>query len=205
MLYTGYCPFIYFYYRHLDRLSKNDALESVLEPLDGVLLGDLVGVSDAALSDLAAGDAGTGAGQTNEEVHAVNTGGGIVLDTQVDVLVDAEAEVAGLGEVLLEELVLLDLEATLEDLHGLFSADGDVDGDLLVTADAEGTEGVAGLGVDGLLAGELLEHTGGAGETIAGLADAAVQDELVDLDLLHNVLLFVRHDCEFVVVINKNK
>ena len=200
MLYTGYCPFIYFYYRHLDRLSKNDALESVLEPLDGVLLGDLVGVSDAALSDLAAGDAGTGAGQTNEEVHAVNTGGGVVLDTQVDVLVDAEAEVAGLGEVLLEELVLLDLEATLEDLHGLFSADGDVDGDLLVTADAEGTEGVAGLGVDGLLAGELLEHTGGAGETIAGLADAAVQDELVDLDLLHNVLLFVGHDCEFVVV-----
>ena len=114
-------------------------------------------------------------------------------------LVDAEAKVAGLGEVPLEELVLLDLEATLEDLHGLLSADGDVDGDLLVTANAEGTEGVAGLGVDGLLAGELLKHTGGAGEPIAGLADAAVQDELVDLDLLHDVLLFVRHGCEFVV------
>lgn len=158
-----------------------------------------MGESDAALSDLAAGDAGTGTGQTNEEVHAVNTGGGIVLDTQIDVLVDAEAKVAGLGEVPLEELVLLDLEATLEDLHGLLSADGDVDGDLLVTANAEGTEGVAGLGVDGLLAGELLKHTGGAGEPIAGLADAAVQDELVDLDLLHDVLLFVRHGCEFVV------
>ena len=180
----------------LKRLSKNNTLESVLEPLDGILLGNLVGVADAALSDLAAGDAGTGAGQTNEEVHAVNAGGGIVLDTKVDVLVDAEAEVAGLGEVLLEELVLLDLEATLEDLHGLLSADGDVARDLLVTADAEGTEGVAGLGVDGLLAGELLEHTGGAGETIAGLTDAAVQDHLVDLDLLHNVLLLVGHGCE---------
>ena len=180
----------------LKRLSKNNTLESVLEPLDGILLGNLVGVADAALSDLAAGDAGTGAGQTNEEVHAVNAGGGIVLDTKVDVLVDAEAEVAGLGEVLLEELVLLDLEATLEDLHGLLSADGDVARDLLVTADAEGTEGVASLGVDGLLAGELLEHTGGAGETIAGLTDAAVQDELVDLDLLHNVLLLVGHVCE---------
>ena len=181
---------------HKERLSKNNTLESVLEPLDGILLGNLVGVADAALSDLAAGDAGTGAGQTNEEVHAVNAGGGIVLDTKVDVLVDAEAEVAGLGEVLLEELVLLDLEATLEDLHGLLSADGDVARDLLVTADAEGTEGVAGLGVDGLLAGELLEHTGGAGETIAGLTDAAVQDHLVDLDLLHNVLLLVGHGCE---------
>jgi hypothetical protein len=61
------------------------------------------------------------------------------------VLGDTETEVAGLGEVALAELVLLDLEATLEDLLGLGATDGDVDGDLLVTADTEGTDGVAGL------------------------------------------------------------
>jgi hypothetical protein len=61
------------------------------------------------------------------------------------VLADTEAKVAGLGEVALAELVFLDLEATLEDLLGLGTTDGDVDGDLFVTADTEGTDSVAGL------------------------------------------------------------
>jgi hypothetical protein len=58
---------------------------------------------------------------------------------------DAEAEVARLGEVLLAQLVFLDLEATLQDLLGLGTADGDVHGDLLVASDAETADGVAGF------------------------------------------------------------
>ena len=58
---------------------------------------------------------------------------------------DTETKVTGGGEVALAELVLLDLEATLENLLSLGATDGDVDGDLLVTADTEGTDGVAGL------------------------------------------------------------
>jgi hypothetical protein len=61
------------------------------------------------------------------------------------VLRDTEAEVAGLAEVALAELVLLDLEATLENLLGLGAADGDVDRDLFVTANAERADGVPGL------------------------------------------------------------
>ena len=87
----------------------------------------------------------------------------VVLDAQIDVLADSESEVARLAEVALAELVLLDLEATLENLLSLGAADGDVDGDpvkivnllcpsrgglyniLLVPPDTEGTDGVAGL------------------------------------------------------------
>lgn len=79
------------------------------------------------------------------EVHAVDTDTGIVLHAQVDVLADTEAKVAGLGEVALEELILLDLEATLENLLSLGATDGDVDRDLLVTADTESSDSVAGL------------------------------------------------------------
>lgn len=79
------------------------------------------------------------------EVHTVDTNAGVVLDTQVDVLADTEAEVTGLGEVPLSQLVLLDLEATLENLLGLGATDGNVNGDLFVTTDTEGTDGVAGL------------------------------------------------------------
>lgn len=60
-------------------------------------------------------------------------------------LADTETEVTGLGEVLLSQLVLLDLEATLEDLLSLGTTDGNVDGDLFVTTDTEGTDGVTGL------------------------------------------------------------
>lgn len=114
----------------------------------------------------------------DEEVHAVDTDTGIVLDTEIDVLADTESEVTGLREVALAELVLLDLEATLEDLLGLGATDGDVDGDLFVTADTEGTDGVTGLAVDGGLTGQLLENLGGTSESITGLSDGDVQDQL---------------------------
>lgn len=75
---------------------------------------------------------------------------------------DTETEVAGLGEVALAELILLDLEATLEDLLSLGATDGDVDSDLLVTTDTEGTDGVAGLAWRGLsgLGGDLFVKGG---------------------------------------------
>ena len=77
------------------------------------------------------------------EVHAIDTNRRVVLDAKIDVLRDTEAEVARLAEVALPQLVLLDLEATLEDLLCFWAADGDVDGDLLVTADTEGSDGVS--------------------------------------------------------------
>jgi hypothetical protein len=112
---------------------------------------------------------------------------GVVLDAQVDVLGDTETEVAGLAEVALAELVLLDLEATLEDLLSLGAADGDVDGDLFVTTDTEGTDGVAGLGVDGGLTRQLLENLGGTSEPVTRLSDGDVEDELLDAKLAHGV------------------
>ena len=42
-----------------------------------------------------------------------------LLDAQVNVLLDTEAEVAIVGEVLLPQLVLLHLEAPLQDFLGL--------------------------------------------------------------------------------------
>jgi hypothetical protein len=100
------------------------------------------------------------------------------------VLSDTETEVAGVGEVPSAELVLLDLERTLNDLLGLGAADRDVAGDLLVTADAEAAERVAGLRRHGRLARELLEHLGGTRESVTRLADGDVDDELVNAQLL---------------------
>jgi hypothetical protein len=61
------------------------------------------------------------------------------------VFADTKAKVARRREVALLQLVFLDLEASLQDFLGLGAADGDMDGDLLVTADTEGSDGVACL------------------------------------------------------------
>ena len=77
------------------------------------------------------------------EVHAVDSDGRIILDAEIDVLRDAETEVAGLAEVSLPQFVLFHLQTTLEDLFCFGSTYSDVNGDLLVTADAEGADGVS--------------------------------------------------------------
>jgi hypothetical protein len=61
------------------------------------------------------------------------------------VFADTEAEVASLGEVALAQFVFLDLQATLENFLGLGTTDGNVNGNLFVTTDTEGTDGVASL------------------------------------------------------------
>ena len=123
----------------------DNSLEAGLVPLDNLLALDTVAGADLGLGTATLGDALTTATHADVEVHSVDSDSWVVLDTEIDVLGDTETEVTGLREVALAELVLLDLEATLEDLLCLWAADGDVDRDLLVTADTEGTDGVTGL------------------------------------------------------------
>ena len=60
-------------FARLSRGLSDDALESVLVPLDGLGLVDLVGGADLALAPPALGDALAGAGHADVEVHAVDT------------------------------------------------------------------------------------------------------------------------------------
>ena len=96
-----------------------DALVLGLEPVHRVLLGDAVLETDSSRADLSLGDAVSGADEHDEEVHAEDARGGVVLEAEVDVLGDAEAEAARVREVLLLELVLLHLEGAVKDLVGL--------------------------------------------------------------------------------------
>lgn len=79
------------------------------------------------------------------EIHSVNSDTWVVLDSQIDVFADTETEVTSLGEVTLPQLVFLDLETTLENFLCLWTADGDVNSNLFVTTDTEGSDGVSGL------------------------------------------------------------
>lgn len=137
-------------------------LEAVLEPFNGLITLDLVGGSNGGLASATLGNTLTRTGpipcqypstkclcslysHAAVEIHSVDTNRRVVLDTEIDVFADTETKVASLGEVALAELVLLNLQPTLQDFLGLGATDGDVNGDLLVTTDTEGTDGVSGL------------------------------------------------------------
>jgi len=63
-----------------------------------------------------------------------------------------------------------------------------VSGNLFVSLDAKGSDGVLGLGLAWNLIGKIGEDLSGLGELIAGLTGTKVQDELVNLDLSHLVV-----------------
>jgi len=87
---------------------------------------------------------------------------------------DTESKVSGFREVPLSKFVLLDLEATLEDLLSLRATDGNVDGDFFVTTDTERSDGVSGFRRDGCLTGELFKHLGSPGQSVSRFTDGDV-------------------------------
>merc|ERR1719499_2656589 len=80
-----------------------------------------------------------------------------------------------LREVDFAQLVLLHLQALLQNLLGLFPPDRHVASDLLIPADAKGADGELGFGEDRLLLRELLQDLRRPRQAIAALPDADVQ------------------------------
>lgn len=170
---------------------EDDAVEPLLEPRLSFLLADLVADADGTTLDLALGDTSAGSSELNVEVHTVDTSAGVVLDTEINVLLDAKAKVAGVREVLTLKLVFLDLKTLLEDLLGLLAADGAVAGDLLIPTNVEASDGVSGLREDGLLVSQGLEDTSGLGKSVTTLSDTDVNNKLLNLDVSHGISAFV--------------
>lgn len=89
---------------------------------------------------------------------------------------------------MLSQFEFLDFEATLDELHSSLAADGDVHCDFFVPLDAEASDGVARLGLNGLLVGEVRQHLGGLGQLIARLSRAEVENKFFDVDLSHLIV-----------------
>jgi hypothetical protein len=83
------------------------------------------------------------------EVHSIDANTRVVLNTKVNVLADTEAEVTRLGEIALLQFIFLDFQATLQDFLGLGPPDSDMNSNLFVTTDSEGTDSVASLACNG--------------------------------------------------------
>jgi hypothetical protein len=75
--------------------SVEDGATTLLdEPHLGLLLGDTLELADSGLVGTSSGDTFAATAEDHVEVHTEDTGAGVILDAEVNVFVDTEAEVA---------------------------------------------------------------------------------------------------------------
>ena len=76
-------------------ISSDDSSSHLLgEPLLGLISGNSLMLSELARSVLSSGDSLSGSGEDDIEVHTENTGVGVILNSEIDMLVDTESEVS---------------------------------------------------------------------------------------------------------------
>ena len=131
-------------------------------------------MADSRLLNLPLRNAVPRAAHNDVKVHAKDTNPGVVSCTKVNVLLNPKTKVARLRKVASTELVLLHLEATLENLLRFRPTNRDVNGNLFVAPDTELTDSVTGLGGHWCLASELFEDFGRSRQTVTGLSNGYV-------------------------------
>jgi len=130
-----------------------------------------------------AGHAESTATKHHEEVHPVNTSTRIVFDTKINVLHNTKPKIPRVGKILALQFVFFHFQATLQNFQSFVSSHRHVHRNLLITADTERAHSVSGFRVNRLLSCKLLKHTGSASEPIAGLANATVENQLLNTNL----------------------
>ena len=143
------------------RSVVDSSIVFLLEPFHSVIFSDFVLGSDSAFASSAEADSASGSLEDHVEVHTEDTGEGVVLDSQIDVLLDTESEASAVREIDFLEFSVLDLEASLQDLVGLLASDGHMHGHLFVSFNTETSDCVFCSGRDWLLPGEILQHFAG--------------------------------------------
>ncbi len=83
--------------------SQDGTSEFLDKPLLGLFLADLLEVAELGGSVSSSLHSLAGSSENDVEIHSVNTSRGVILDSEIDVFVNTEAEVAYLIIKLLQE------------------------------------------------------------------------------------------------------
>jgi hypothetical protein len=110
-----------------ERLLKEDLQDDsfvfLLEPGHGISLGHSVALTNFGWFAFATSNTVTGSDEDDVEIHTKNTGGRVILQTKINVLVDTESKATSISKVLLLQFVFLDLKSTIQDFLGFESSD----------------------------------------------------------------------------------
>ena len=130
----------------------------LFEELFSFFFGNTLGNTHSVGASSSLGHSLTGFLQNHIEVHTENTGVGIVFDTKVNVFLNTEAEITGVGEVTFSKFKFFDFKSFFQDFFGLFTSNGHVERDLFVSLNTERTDGVSGFGGNGSLSSQIFQH-----------------------------------------------
>ena len=126
----------------LQRSIIDGSIVLLFEPFHSLLFADSMLSSDSAFASSAEANSASWSLEHDVEVHTENTSEGVILNTQINVLLNTESEASSIREISLLEFSILDLESSFKDLVSLISSDGDMDSDFLITLDRETTNGI---------------------------------------------------------------
>ena len=76
------------------KCSEDGSSHLLDEPLLGLFVGDSLELAEDASLDLSSLNSLSGSHKVDSEVHSVDTSGGIVLESEIDVLLNTKSEVA---------------------------------------------------------------------------------------------------------------
>ena len=130
----------------------------LFEELSGFFFGDALSNTDTIGASSSLRNSLSGFVENDIEIHSKNTSIRIILDTEVNMFLNTEAEVTGVGEVTFSKFEFFDFKSFFQDFFGLVSSDSHMQGDLFISLNSERTDGVAGLGGDGSLSSQVFQH-----------------------------------------------
>ena len=99
--------------------------------------------SNSGLASSSETDSASWSFENDVEVHAENTGEGVILDSQIDMFLNTESEAAGIREIDFSELSILDFETSFQNFVGFVSSDSYVYGHLFISFNTETSDGIS--------------------------------------------------------------
>ena len=95
------------------------------------------------------------------EVHTEDTSEWVILHTQVDVLLNTKSKASSIREILLLEFSILNFQTSFQDFIGFITSDTDMDSDLLVSLNAETSDGESSSWWNWLLPSKIFQDFAG--------------------------------------------
>ena len=74
------------------------------------------------------------------EVHTENTGEGVILNTEIDVLLNTKSKTSSIRKIGFSELSIFNFKSSFENFVGFISSDGDVSSDFLISFNTEASD-----------------------------------------------------------------
>merc|ERR1712180_365101 len=169
----------------------------LLKPFHGISLSNSVLEPNSRLLSTTVRDVVPRSCKHNIEIHSIDTNTRIVLYPEINMLSNSESEIPCFRKIAPTQFVLLHLETLLQDFFCFGSSNSAMDGNLLITTDTKGSNGVAGFGEDWCLTGQSFQYFSSTNQPVTTLSNADVDTQFLNTDLLHWVdflhLLFLSH------------